>query len=164
MCTLMTMNFAVEGHGKDRIMSKSEIIKWLQNLKKDIGQSQHQDLWHYAEILDEVIGKIEVSEEEIKGCDKVGKRFSEDAISRKAVGEMLMDSWVDGFEYSGDLIGDLAKIPSVIPKPKVSEWIPRYHQGVDKLICECSNCHTLHAISNFCPNCGAKMKGADDER
>ena len=35
------------------------MIKWLQNLKKDIGQSQHQDLWHYAEMLDEVIGTIE---------------------------------------------------------------------------------------------------------
>lgn len=40
-------------------MSKTEMIKWLQNLKKDIGQSQHQDLWHYAEMLDEVIGTIE---------------------------------------------------------------------------------------------------------
>lgn len=43
-------------------MNKSEMIKWLENLKKDIGQSQHQDLWHYAEMLDEVIGIIEVSE------------------------------------------------------------------------------------------------------
>lgn len=47
-------------------------------------------------------------------------------------------------------------------KPKEDEWIPRYHQGVDKLICECSNCHTLHAITNFCPHCGAKMKGAEE--
>lgn len=45
-------------------MSKYEMIKWLQNLKKDIGQSQHQDLWHYAEMLDEVIGTIEVSDED----------------------------------------------------------------------------------------------------
>ena len=48
---------------KGKTMSKSEIIKWLQNLKKDIGQSQHQDLWHYAEMLDEAIGAIEVSED-----------------------------------------------------------------------------------------------------
>lgn len=51
-------------------MNKSKMIKWLQSLKKDIGQSHHQDLWHYAEMLDEVIGIIE---------------FSEDAISREEV-------------------------------------------------------------------------------
>lgn len=50
--------------GKEK-MSKNEMIKWLQNLKKDIGQPQHQDLWHYAEMLDEVIGIIKVND---KGC------------------------------------------------------------------------------------------------
>ena len=38
-------------------------------------------------------------------------------------------------------------------------WMPRFYQGVDELLYECSNCHTLHVIANYCPNCGAKMKG-----
>lgn len=58
---------------------------------------------------------------------------------------------------------ELEQAPSVIPKPKEGEWMPRHHQGVDKLICECSNCHTLHVITNFCPNCGADMRGGKDD-
>ena len=46
-----------------------------------------------------------------------------------------------------------------MPQPKQGVWMPRFHQGVDKLLYECSNCHTLHVIANYCPNCGAKMGG-----
>ena len=58
------MIFVQKGKAK---MSKSEMIKWLQNLKEDIGQSQHQDLWHYAEVLDEVISTIRLMIND-KGC------------------------------------------------------------------------------------------------
>lgn len=47
------------------------------------------------------------------------------------------------------------EVLEAVKNTKEGEWIPRYHQGVDKLICECSNCHTLHVITNYCPNCGA---------
>lgn len=47
-------------------------------------------------------------------------------------------------------------------EPKTGEWT---NAGV--LTVHCSNCksefHELEAM-NFCPNCGARMKGADDER
>lgn len=36
-------------------MTKQNAIKWLQNLKKDIGKTEHQDLWHYEQALDEII-------------------------------------------------------------------------------------------------------------
>ena len=50
---------------------------------------------------------------------------SEDAISRKAVEKMLDESWVDGFEYSGDLFGDLESMPSVIPQVPSEDCISR---------------------------------------
>lgn len=56
-------------------MNKSEMIKWLQNLKKDIGQ-YYQDLWHYEEMLDEVIGTIEISE------DCVSRNYLEEQLQQ----------------------------------------------------------------------------------
>lgn len=55
--------------------------------------------------------------------------------------------------------------PSVIPKPKEGEWIKRSSVGN----WECSLCGSDVIASeqklanyNWCPNCRAKMKGADD--
>lgn len=36
-------------------MTYKESIKWLENLKEAIGESQYQGLWHYEQALDEII-------------------------------------------------------------------------------------------------------------
>lgn len=36
-------------------MTREEIAKWLESLKSDIGKSENQPLWHYAEALDMAI-------------------------------------------------------------------------------------------------------------
>ena len=48
-------------------------------------------------------------------------------------------------------------------KPKRGEWIRTERMGTFKLY-DCSACGIhIEAPWNFCPNCGARMKGADDE-
>ena len=82
---------------KGKTMSKDEMIKWLQNLKKDIGQTQHQDLWHYAEMLDEVIGAL---------------KDSGDAISREAVMDIVcLDPGITSWQFRM-----LKELPNVIPE------------------------------------------------
>ena len=126
---------------------------------------------------------IEVSEEELKGCNKVDKRFSEDAISKayleQAIENQVMvvnDEYWRGWNNALDKVVELIEgAPSVIPKPKEGEWIYGEH---DVAMCDgyrCDRCgffvpwdyeHKLIDFIkdyNFCPNCGAKMKGADDE-
>ena len=36
-------------------MTNTDAIKWLENLKKDIGEPTHQSLWHYEQALTEII-------------------------------------------------------------------------------------------------------------
>ena len=102
----------------------------------------------------------------VEGCPSTIE-VSEDCISRE---------WVKGI--CENMLGYIEDAPSVVPKrscyrcglredcedsterkPKEGVWMPRFYQGIDKLLYECSNCHTLHVIANYCPNCGAKMKG-----
>lgn len=40
-------------------MTRDEISKWLTNLKNDIGETQYQPLWHYAEAIDMAIEALE---------------------------------------------------------------------------------------------------------
>lgn len=51
--------------------------------------------------------------------------------------------------------------PSVIPKPKDGEWISK-HNGY-WTCSECGLSFLFYAKGNYCPNCGCRMKGADDE-
>lgn len=62
-------------------------------------------------------------------------------------------------------------------EPKQGEWIDEHgnkveidENGCPRGWCHCSNCGEWLVASdeyevkgNFCPNCGARMKGADDE-
>lgn len=40
-------------------MTYKDSIKWLEALKREIGQVQHRDLWHFEEAIDEIIIKLE---------------------------------------------------------------------------------------------------------
>lgn len=57
--------------------NEKDMIKWLNNLKIDIGQPQHSQLWHYVEILD-VIAKYLESTERTGGWIPCSERLPED--------------------------------------------------------------------------------------
>ena len=78
---------------------------------------------------------------------------SEDAISRKAVLDLVNADW----KYEG-LEEPINSLPSVNPqKPKTGHWIPSHIP--ESILDECSECgFSCGAFTfNYCPNCGAKM-------
>ena len=71
----------------------------------------------------------------------------------------------------GNLRAVVNDAPSIDIEPKRGEWVKRTHNTLIAQVnfAYCSECgqpimheHT-RSLWNFCPNCGAKMKGADDE-
>ncbi len=48
-------------------MRNEDAIKWLENLKQDIGQLRHEDLWPYAQAIDEIIDLLEEQKKLIDG-------------------------------------------------------------------------------------------------
>lgn len=86
-----------------------DMIKWINNLKSDIGQPQHSQLWHYAEILDVIAKYLESTE-------------------------------------------------------RTGEWIYAKEQLEIVPMWECSCCRIrMPKKLNFCPNCGADMRGTKNE-
>lgn len=117
---------------------------------------------------------------------KPRRKIMNDLVERKAILEMLNNSYVheDGIHYwrdhNNDCIDELIKKFNAIPSADIpqGEWLP-FEFG-DECWHKCSCCGTadkyieyvprsngtvgkLVAIRNFCPNCGAGMRGVDDE-
>ena len=56
-------------------MNKVDAVKWLNNLKNDIGDARHSDLWHYTEAIDDAISVLNECEE-IVHCKECRYRSS----------------------------------------------------------------------------------------
>lgn len=144
-------------------MTREEAIKWLSNLKKDIGKTQHQELWHYEQAIDEVIKTLQ-------------QEPSKDCIDRYSA---LAELHPLSYEYKA-----IKELPSVVPsraESKRGEWVERESYAEDKedgfettIVCSC--CDFPATIFNFedgesrtqvrtdfCPNCGCAMKGGEEE-
>lgn len=93
---------------------------------------------------------------------------SEDAISREWVKEAIKkygETYGTGTTMYLEQIAPkfIDEAPSVIPQPKEGEWIDT---GIGKEevyddLYVCSKCGSMEFFSNYCPNCGSKMKGAE---
>ena len=88
-----------------------------------------------------------------------------DPIEREDALQALVDSDVRGYDYR-QLEKAIKAIPSA-DRPQ-GEWILQDDEHHIEKIYLCSNCENFEAWGeyekyNYCPNCGARMKGADDE-
>lgn len=61
-------------------MNKVDTVKWLNNLKNDIGDARHSDLWHYADAIDDAISALSECEE-IVHCKECLYRSSDGECS-----------------------------------------------------------------------------------
>ena len=90
--------------------------------------------------------------------------MSEDLIKRedaiRAIEELpnAYNGWSDAYDKAY-IIGTLEEVPSA-DRPQ-GEWIDVNGDGS---LWRCDQCKDAACCKgNFCPNCGARMKGADDE-
>lgn len=91
----------------------------------------------------------------------------DDLISRQAAIDLMKIALEDDWEpdYATDRINDL---PSAQPERKNGEWIHKPDIYLDEQTWECSECGEPWIFiegtpsennANFCPNCGADMRG-----
>ena len=97
-----------------------------------------------------------------------------DAVSREwllnELEEMNVANFYEANFHSNEMYGQMKRMikaaPSVTVEPKHGEWIfqectdESYGRAYERSICGVAVVGNHH---NFCPHCGAKMKGADDE-
>lgn len=87
----------------------------------------------------------------------------DDLISRKALLEKAWEADTQcGYVQVVD-IGDIEDAPAVDAAPVVrGEWI-ELHEENGHEVGTCSHCRHVRIVDNYCPNCGAKMDGGNDD-
>lgn len=73
------------------------------------------------------------------------------------------------YEYNIGMCGGLLlglRIVSAAPIlwPKYGYWINEHEDGHGSWVGTCSECGKENHVDNFCPYCGADMRGTEDER
>ena len=107
---------------------------------------------------------VEFSEFEQKPC--------EDCISREAVKEMLSEEWTKYMPMELDInlsfvMEKINELPSVTPQQRIGYWeYVQYDNNPNIGNWHCSECrgicremHSIKDAYNYCPNCGADMRG-----
>lgn len=59
------MNNVKGMNGGEVRMTNEDAIRWLDNLKNDIGNPHYEGLWHYAQAIDEICSLLEEQEAEL---------------------------------------------------------------------------------------------------
>lgn len=152
--------YYAEWRGDYFVWTHSRYLPWGEHIVDE------NTLWKEHTYPSEPI-EISFSEWIVGFMKKHGSKVSEDCISREDLrrsltrplennnaDEMYWKGWHDCTVAVETRIADA---PSVIPSRAEGEWT---NAGI--LTVHCSNCksqfHELEAM-NYCPNCGAKMKG-----
>jgi rubrerythrin len=152
-------------------MTREEKISRLKDILSEINENDNAVCYLTSEDNELIESAIEALEQE--PC--------EDAISRKEALEALEQEeplvWCDGADeiaaynqWSSD-VDTIKNIPSVQPKPKTGHWEPMWYGGYADGCpvweeWDCSECGYEHngledTLTNYCPNCGAKMESEE---
>ena len=108
---------------------------------------------------------MEDRERDYRMSDLIRRSDAIDAL-KNALCELGGDEWGDGElgVHADDIDAIINDIPTI--EPKRGEWIDRGMRVPSSWVKKCSLCgHETDTWRwcKFCPNCGARMKGADDE-
>lgn len=85
----------------------------------------------------------------------------EELVRKKDVETLLVFSDLVEHKTCEEVAKALRTLPIIEPKHGMWERIP--YSFVGGFRCSCCGTKTLEKYWNFCPNCGADMRGADDE-
>ena len=135
-------------------MTNKEAMKVLNNLlvRTDITDEygDMEDMTPYEEA-------VEIA---IKAIEQTQLADNDRAISLNAVLNVI-DEWVFSRKVPMYLWNSINKLPPVTPQPKTGYWI---ENTARKNLCNCSECMALSNVySDFCPHCGADMRGNNNE-
>ena len=149
-------------------MTNEDAIRWLDNLKNDIGNPHYEMLWHYAQAIDEIMELLEEQEaiESINFGDKTDIMANLEGLT-----------WDDWRMYHSDTeVQNIAKsvfdlLIALLKEQEAKEVKESTNMYTGLPITHCPKCgvsldryfygRKLFGQINYCPMCGQKVTWND---
>ena len=108
------------------------------------------------------LAKIRVKENRMS--DLINRQTLKDAIDKRRLGRDARNDYEFGCENMLDWAEFMVEnLPSAERKGKWVNDIAYYDEdGYPCIVTRCNMCEEVSPISNFCPNCGADMRGEEE--
>lgn len=99
-------------------MTNEDAVKWIKNLKDDIGTHHHASLWHYEQALCEIIELLKEQKTEIDRLksekanaieqieNEISRLNNESKYANDEIGIATYNWLINGFQASLDIIKD----------------------------------------------------------
>ena len=98
-------------------------------------------------------------------CKKVCRILDDVLANRPTERDSLIVAVRKAFE-SLEQFGNSEPLPSAQPEPKMGKWERHYCEDGNPVGWQCDKCKEWYyfgqTLPNFCPNCGADMRGERD--
>ena len=99
--------------------------------------------------------------------DLISRQAAIDAFDGVKVDEGRCTEYDTGYNDGIDFaVSKLSVLPSAQPERKTGRWIPHEDEDGEHYGDKCSECGEWYVMpygkTNFCPNCGANMRGEKD--
>ena len=89
---------------------------------------------------------------------------AEDAQNDPSYTECYSDAMWSRANGIRDAIIEVYDAPTIDAVSEMrGEWVDQHENGHGFWVGVCSQCGEEKLVDNYCPNCGARMKGAEDE-
>lgn len=148
---------------------KSNLVKESGDLVKDLVEDSSSDLISRQMALDiERNATVDTNPSHFEAHQKF-TQFMDDA----EISSFGRWQWSNGFNTALTAVGiDLKKLPPAQPERKKGEWIDGdiLNGAIDGYYANCSLCgfemdvHAEHGYFEYCPRCGADMRGESNDR
>lgn len=104
----------------------------------------------------------------VRGVSVMSRNIDADALMQETMKARASLQMLDNTQSADKMLQGLRMVEILVEnaptiESKRGRWINEHEDGHGSWVGTCDQCNKENRVDNFCPNCGADMRGAENE-